>query len=181
MKIKNVLPILLLSGLFLAQSCSKLVNIEKKINSISVIMTMDPTDSGEFSYQTIQTNALKAEIEKAGIKIDKIKSIKAVVDSVVILNPDSPVVNFGYFNYVKVSVAGAGFEEKVITEQSSFPDPNATTIYPTMKEDIDWVKLLNSSGDVTYKLNGSMRLKTPLKKDMKYCVSFYVSLSEDSK
>ncbi len=178
MKLKIALPILLLTGLFFTQSCSKLVNIEKKINSIEVIMTMDPTDSGEFSYQTVQTNALKAEIEKAGIKIDKIKSIKAVVDSVVILNPNSPVVNFGYFNYVKVSVSGAGFEEKIITEQANFPDPNATTIYPAMKADIDWVKLLNSEGDVTYRLNGSMRIKTPLKKDMKYCVSFYVSLSE---
>ncbi len=161
-------------------SCKKISQIEKKVNGGSFVITIDPSDSGDFKIESTQKNNFKSELEKAGISLNKIKSIKAVIDSIIIINNDLPELNFSHFSNIKLDVVAIGFDRRVLSKIDKFENGSIKYIPEAIKtENIS--DLVKSGSDLTFNLSGHKKLKTPLKKDMKYCVSFYVSLSEDNK
>lgn len=177
-KIKIAIGCLLTVSIgFIFNACNKdTIKLEKKLNSVTLIYPMDQVEAGDFSKTVVKTNLIKSELEKLGLNIDNVKSIKAVVDSIVILNSDTPVMNFGYLNSAKFEFTGTGGKKHLLTKQDKFDQTTATTHIPVMESVIDWADLLEQKGDLTFTFSGNLRIKTPLKKDMKYCVSFYVSL-----
>lgn len=167
-------------ALVLIVSCDKISKIEKHVNGGSFIVTLDPSDSGDFVCSDTITNNFKKEIEKAGINPKLIKSVRGVIDSIMIINTSQPDLTFDQFTKIKLDVVGMGFDRRVLSSIEKF-EQGGTKYIPKESVEVSWKEITNSEGDLIFTLSGHKKLKTPLKKDMKYCVSFYVSLSGDSK